>query len=217
MTSHESSASNGSTRVTPRKAAYALAAGAAAGLVVDADAQVVYSGVQDIDIPLGFAENLDVDGDGFNDVLLKNYTLLGGTYVGATVNYFPGQLVGFNSGLSYVSALSDGDLIDSTTVGPTFFGSMAYGAVNPNAEFNSVDGAFVGLSFPIAGATHFGWVRVSVDQAASTFVINDWAYESTPGEGLFAGEIPEPGTLGMLAAGAAGVGMMRSRRRREDD
>ena len=209
--------SNETKTLIARKAAYTLAAGAAAGAVGTADAadpSVVYSGVQDISIAQFNSQDLNLDGDAYNDILLKNYVFFGGNYQGATVNFFPGKVVGFSTAYSYASALSEGDLIDATaTAGGPFGVSLAYGVNNPNAEFNNADGAFIGLEFPISAVSHFGWIRVTIDNAAGTFVINDWAYESEPGAGITAGEVPEPGTLGLLAAGAAGVVAMRKRRR----
>jgi hypothetical protein len=70
------------------------------------------------------------------------------------------------------------------------------------------------LAFPIGGVNHYGWVRVDINNAAGTFVVRDWAYEDSPGVGIPAGAIPEPGTLGMLAAGAVGVAALRRRRDR---
>lgn len=204
-----------SKSLTARKAAYTLAAGAAAGAAGTADAadpSVVYSGVQDISIAQFASQNLNLDGDAYNDILLKNY-VFGSNYQGATVNYFPGKVVGFNAVFSYASALAEGDLIDSTaTAGGPFAVSLAYSS-NPNSEFDNADGAFIGLEFPINAVSHFGWIRVTIDNTAGTFVVNDWAYESTPGAGITAGEVPEPGTLGLLAAGAAGLATMRKRRR----
>ncbi|MEM8866346.1 MAG: PEP-CTERM sorting domain-containing protein [Planctomycetota bacterium] len=205
---------------TSRRAAYTLAAGAAAGLAgqTDADASSIsFSGPQDIDIAQFGSLDLNIDGDAFTDVLLKNYVFAGGNYQGASVNGAPGQLAISNGSFPYyVTALSEGDLIDSTTVGPSFAGSLAYSTVNPNAEFGDIDGGLIGLSFPIGGNApqflHFGWIRVSIDNAAGTFVVNEWAYNTVPGEGILAGQVPEPSTLGLLAAGALGVGAMRRRR-----
>ena len=200
-----------------KRIAYSLAAGAAAGLATTANAEVVYSGSQDIDIAQFSSQNINLDGDAYNDILLKNYVFFGGNYQGAYVNFAPGRLVGFYSGLSYASALEMGDLIDATTATGSFVGSMAYGANNPSAEFNSVEDAFIGLSFPINATNHYGWLRVSVDNSAGTFVVHDWAYNDTPGVGLLAGEgmpVPEPGTLGLLAAGAAGVAALRRRNKK---
>ncbi|MEN0109270.1 MAG: PEP-CTERM sorting domain-containing protein [Planctomycetota bacterium] len=196
-----------------RKTAYTLAAGAAAGAAGSADAAIVWSGPQDIDIALGASQPLNLDGDAYTDIFLNNYDF-GAPYQGVYVQYFPGNVVGFFGAFAYVSALEAGDVIDATTTaGGPFQASMAFGATNPAAEFNNADGAFIGLDFPIGGVTHFGWIRVTIDNAAGEFTINDWAYQSVPGRGLLAGDtVPEPGTLGMLAAGAAGVAAMRRRR-----
>jgi hypothetical protein len=195
------------------RAAYSLAAGAAAAAALSASGAIVHSGVQDISIAQFSALNLDIDGDSAGDVLLKNYVFGGGSYQGATVNFFPGKLVSFNaSGLAYVSALNAGFTVDASSVGPSFFGSMAYGASNPNAQFNTASNKFIGLSFASGANTYYGWVRVSVNQAAGNFMVHDWAYENS-GAGIQTGAIPAPGALGLLAAGASGLGLMRGRKR----
>lgn len=198
-----------------RRAAYSLAAGAAAcAATSSADAAVQYSGVQNISILSGVsAYELNLDGDSYNDIKLKNYIFSGGKYQGATVIFGPGQLVGFSAGNAYVSALNLGAPINSSTIGPSFFGSMAYGALNPNAQFNNVTNRYLGLSFPSGANLYYGWIRVDVNNAAGTFVIKDWAYQATSRQGILAGEVPEPGTLGLLAAGGLGVAALRRRRR----
>ncbi len=194
-----------------RLLAYSLAAGASAVAAGTTDAAIVYSGLQNIAIGQYSSQNLNLDGDAYNDILLKNYVFSGGNYQGAYVSYYPGKVVGFTSGLSYVSALSAGTVIDAGNANSQFFGSMAYGANNPNAEFNNVTDAYIGLAFPIGGVNHYGWVRVDVDNAAGTFVIKDWAYDDVAGQGIEAGAVPEPGALSLLAVGAAGVMAMRRR------
>ncbi|MGA1057161.1 MAG: hypothetical protein ACO3Y3_05645 [Phycisphaerales bacterium] len=204
------------TEKSSLRAAYTFAAGAAAAAAGTAQAEVVYSGVQDLSIAQFSSLGLDIDLDGFADLTLKNYVFGGGNYQGATVIYAPGQLVGFNagpSGYAYVTALSEGFVIDASSVGPTFFGSMAYGGSNPNAQFNMVDNAYLGLSFARGGGLNYAWVRVSIDNAAGTFVVHDWAFDDA-GAGIAAGVIPAPPVLGMLAAGAAGLGLMRGRQRK---
>jgi len=195
------------------RAAYSLAAGAAAAAALNASAAIVYSGVQDISISQFSSLNLNIDGDAYGDLLLKNYVFGGGNYQGATVNFFPGKLVSFNAnGLAYASALSSGFTVDASSVGPSFFGSMAYGSANPNAQFNSASNAFLGLSFSSGTNVFYGWVRVSLNNAAGTFVVHDWAYENS-GAGIQTGAVPAPGALGLLAAGASGLGLLRSRKR----
>lgn len=200
------------TTAAARWATYAAAA-SAAGLASSADAAIVYSGDQDILIPQFNSFNLNLDGDAYYDILLKNYVFFGGNYQGATVNYFPGKVVGFTTGLSYASALAAGVTIDAAaTSGGPFAVSLAYGN-NPDSQFDHTAGAFIGLEFPIAGVSHFGWIRVSIDNSAGTFIINDWAYNDTPGGAIVTGQIPAPGSLGLLAAGALGVSTLRKRRK----
>lgn len=198
------------------RASYALAAGAAAAAAAaSTDAAIVYSGAQNVSITQGTSLNLNLDGDAYGDVTLKNYVFFGGNYQGASVNFFPGKLVTFNAGpfnYSYVKSLASGFQIDGSSVGPSFFGSMAYGAGNPNAQFNTVNGAYLGLSFASGSNVFYGWVRVTIDNQSGTFIVNDWAYENT-GAGIAAGAVPAPGALGLLAAGASGLGLMRGRKR----
>ncbi|MEN1678076.1 MAG: PEP-CTERM sorting domain-containing protein [Planctomycetota bacterium] len=213
--------------ISKRKVAYSLAAGAATLAATadqaDADPTIVYSGLKNITnlpsvdppFPDPYRLFLDLDGDTFSDVALQNAFFGGTPYQGASV-LGSGQLVGFNAGpnnYAYVSALTDGDEISPGTVGPTFFGSMAFAGNNPNAQFNDAPDAFVGLSFNIGSDVHYGWVRVGVDNSIASFVVKDWAYESTPGVGIAAGQAPEPTALGLLAAGAAGLATLRSRKK----
>jgi hypothetical protein len=205
---NSSSCPNSSTRT-----AYALAAGAAAAAALNASGAVVYSGVQDIAINQFSSLNLNLDGDASGDLLLKNYVFGGGNYQGATVNFFPGKLMSFNAnGLAYVSALDAGVTVSSSSVGPSFFGSMAYGGANPNAQFNNASNKYLGLSFASGANTYYGWVRVSLNNAAGSFMVHDWAFEDSGGS-IETGAVPAPATLGILAAGASGLGLLRGRKR----
>ncbi len=46
---------------------------------------------------------------------------------------------------------------------------------------------YLALRFDIAGATHYGWARLSIP-SASGFTLKDYAYNSVPDEGIFAGQ-----------------------------
>lgn len=268
---------------TRRRVAYSIAAGASVAVgTTDASAQIVWSTPQNIAIEQGASQTLNLDGDFYYDLQLKNYVFTGGNYQGAYVIYAPGKTVAFRpGGIAYASALSVGDLIAPSTTETGFpTTSLAYGAINPDAEFNDAPDSYLGISFPIAGVLHYGWVRVSIDNPGGTFVIRDWAYSITPNQPIAAGQradfngdgvtdaadytvwrdtfgttrvddefiaadvdlsnevdqadydiwaadyglaapaetppasrtVPEPMTLGMLAAGAAGVSLLRRRR-----
>jgi hypothetical protein len=200
-----------------RGMAYSLAASAAAVSATDAEGAVVYSGIQNISIGQFNSQQLNLDGDSYSDIEFKNFVFYGGNYQGAYVNFFPGKVIGINNpfpAIDYASALTAGaEISPSTTSGGPFQVSLAYGSSNPSAEFNSATGAFIGLEFPISGINHFGWIRVDINNAAGTFVIRDWAYNNSPGVGISAGStVPEPSTLGMLAAGSMGLLAMRRKK-----
>jgi hypothetical protein len=198
-----------------RLTAYCSTAAAMASASI-ANADIIYSGLQDISINQGNSLQLDLNNDTNLDVKLKNYVFVGGNYLGATVNFAPGQLAGFRAGpnnFAYVSNLVTGAPVGPGTVGPSFYGSMAYGAANPNAQFNLDSDGLIGLSFPAGADTLFGWIRVATDQGGGSFKVVDWAYESTPLTAIPAGVVPEPASLGLLAVGAAGLAAYRGKRR----
>ena len=175
MPSHDECTNSTDTKwsTIKRGAAYSLAAGAAvtstAATSPDADAAVQYSGPQNYAIAQFTSTDFNLDSDAYYDIRLKNY-VFGGNYQGAQLFYAPGQFVGFNAALSYVSALSFGDFIGASTATAGSFNSMAYGN-NPNSEFDNVTDAYLGFSFPIAAVNHFAWMRVDIDNVAGTFVV----------------------------------------------
>jgi hypothetical protein len=202
-------------RASRRLALYSVATGAAIAAAQTVHASIVHVDPPDTSIALGNSLQFDLDSDGFLDIKLKNYNFAGGPYQGATVNYYPGKIVGFSAGpgsYAYVTNMQSGDPINAGTAGPTFFGSMAYGGANPNAQFNNAVDGYLGLSFPSGPNLFFAWMRVDINNANGSFVVKDWAYENVSGVGIPAGVVPEPASLGLLALGAAGLGMYRNRR-----
>lgn len=252
-----------------RRTAYTLAAGAAVGIAADspeADAAVQYF-TGDISVQQGYILSLFIDQtDSDYDITLSNYVFPQGPYQGAFLPYAPGRFVGFlANGFYYASALTPGTYIDAGSLGPSGLASLAYGAANPNAQFNNVTDGYLGFAFPIGGVNHFAWMRVDIDNAAGSFIVRDWAYEDDPNVGITIGDtgglagdlnldgfvdgrdfllyqrdggatfdssdfedwqnnygssvvpavqgVPEPGSLGLLAAGSAGLALLRQRRK----
>lgn len=178
-----------------RRLAYSLAAGASAvGFGgANAEAAVLYSGPQNLSIASGTFQLLKLNNDEYNDLKLENYNFNNGAYQGGFAVFAPGGFVGFaQSGLAYASALTVGTLVDQfSNLMPEV--SMAYGTRNPNAQFNDVTNAYIGFAFPINTENHFGWMRLSINNAAKTFVVHDWAYEGQAGVGIKVGALPLTG------------------------
>ena len=63
------------------------------------------------------------------------------------------------------------------------------------------------------GATHYGWILLSVSAGSIDFV--SAAYQATANTAILAGAVPEPGTMAALALGAVSVLGAVVRRRRQ--
>ncbi|MEY3174841.1 MAG: hypothetical protein RLZZ436_2755 [Planctomycetota bacterium] len=139
--------------------------------------------------------------------------LLSGPYIGAAlVRYEEGDLI-------------DGDAILNGTSDYTagyLFEFPASNSPSPNGNFttSAVDG-YIGFAFTKDSQTHSGWIFVeAIDGDYKNYQILDWYYGTAD---VYAGDgrpplqplesVPEPSSLGLLAAGAAG--MLRYRRRRK--
>ncbi len=82
---------------------------------------------------------------------------------------------------------------------------------NPNAP------QYWGFGLNIDGEIHYGWGRLSTINNAGvwTATLHEYAYQSEAGVPIAAGQIPEPTTLAMLAAGGGGLALAGRRRRRD--
>ena len=204
---------------------------AALALTPAANAEIVYTATN-VQFSLGTA-NIDFNHDGVEDVRITAYSYayhnrFGTVSLGMPVgNGFAGHHVA-------VSALSSGAVI-----GPAahFAGgnggilarnrSFVYGYFRKGSEGNwrNVTNRYLGVKFQVAGQTHYGWVRMSINvisnYGAYNVSITGFAYETVANQSIVAGQTngptgtraqlaaPNPGvavdsgpTLGMLAAGA---------------
>jgi len=143
----------------------------------------------------GFAQGLDSSG---NNMLLGGGGLIRNLVSGATIS--SGQ-TGINSGVFRASTSNPALGTDATS-----------GAWNPDST------GFAGIKFANSeGGIHNGWIRVRTESNANGLLaveVLDWAFQDEVGQSILAGQIPEPSTLGLglLAAGALGVGSLRRNR-----
>jgi hypothetical protein len=203
--------------------AYALAAGAgmlAAG--APAEAGVIYVNPPDHTYTnTGF--QLDLNSDGSPDVTFTTAARW------VTYSWYMRQLrVGANGVVAPGFQVSP--LPADYSVGPAApFGASGlmaavsyyryYGGRYIWGPWANVRDGYLGLRFLIGPNTHYGWVRMDVSVNADLLTISatvkDWAYDSTPGAGIRAGDtglVPEPGTLSLLALGSAGLALWRKRK-----
>ncbi len=75
------------------------------------------------------------------------------------------------------------------------------------------DTGYIGLQFEAADGMHFGWAHVTVYGDFRGTIIRDWAYNSTPGEGIVAGAVPEPSSAILTLIGAMSVWVLRRQNR----
>jgi PEP-CTERM motif-containing protein len=128
----------------------------------------------------------------------------------------------------YALRLNMGDTIGG--VGQTF-GTYAFlqneyvppvgSTANPGyglGDWEPGDRGFLALRLTIGGSNYYGWADVTLNNlngnAPGVFTLHGYAFDLTPGEPTTAGQVPEPGTVALLVAGAAGMVALKKRRKK---
>lgn len=187
------------------------AAAAVGGAVQNADAAIVHSGLVNINIPTttsGVYLNVVDGANGPSPVAGWDLN----PWSSSSLNYFNPSAP---AGGVYVIGGGTGTNVANLVAGTMIDGASTYGAGSAATTgslphiLNSSDN-LVGFRFQNeanGNATHYGWMRVAV---AGTLngqprAIVEYAYEDQAGVGIPAGAIPAPGSLALLALGAAGL------------
>jgi hypothetical protein len=209
-------------------------------LAQPAAADIVYTQVHHV-IPISpDFQYIDINGDGVPDFAFLHYTY-GLSYSQNSVisiDAHKNAVVGIDK--RYAEPLSEGAVIGASADFKGGVRSMAHNLVLDVARksyklgpWNNVQNRYLGVSFKIGSETHYGWIRMSVSDPIFPFkvLITGYAYETEPNKSLRAGQTtgdevdagpqarstqtgaPRNASLGMLAAGSAGLALWR----REDE
>jgi hypothetical protein len=210
-----------------RWAAYATAGAASAFTCANsAEAFIHYSGIigsySGRQRTKSFRLQLDQPGDTFR---LRHYVTLFTSDVFAHFGVrglagagFAGFYCPSNPQLAGVSKLSRGQFISSRAFLARGSGLIAGSFDVCSQQFGDGEIGFIGFKFNSGSGDQYGWVRIKMGNRADFWLV-DYAY-ADPGEPIRAGQtssndiVPEEGSLGALALGAAGLLAWRKSRSR---
>lgn len=124
----------------------------------------------------------------------------------------------------YAIKHSAGDTIGSGGsffTGPFLQNDYGTGGIVPPGEdlgdWHPGDRGFLGLQLIVGSDTFFGWADVTLNNldgtGAGAFTLHGYAYDNIAGTPIEAGAVPEPSSIALLAAGAAGVLALKRRRK----
>jgi hypothetical protein len=228
--------------VNKRLTAYALAAGAAGvgvlALVEPARADII---TVTTPIPLNCCNN-QYTWNGFTPLVINGKDVLNfsnsftifptgrvpsGVATGQTLRILPSRGVAPGAGV-LVGPLAKGALIGPRQpfAGSAFLEGVGGHATSHGGFVRGGTGpwygksGYLGFKFLSNSKTYFGWAHLIPPTAGGRGPrggsISEFAYDTVPGQAIEAGQtsaIPEPGTLSLLALGAAGVAALRRRKR----
>jgi len=112
--------------------------------------------------------------------------------------------------------LTDGQqwLNETETLIEWMWGSAGAQGVGPWGEpYGPIDHMYMGLQFDAADGIHYGWVEMSTSITAYEATVHSWAYNTTPGESILTGAVPEPSTALLAVIGGMSVWVLRRQNR----
>lgn len=185
---------------------YSTLAGSMAAFAGTAGAQINYT---DVNPDETYTEDqmylLDVNNDGTDDFMIAQFDTLiqYGSFsfpAEGVVILTAGSNAAMNSSggqLNYLSALNLNDPIDnlqtfsqSTSSAPIIAGGFVNFGLGGYSIGPWIDAAdhYMGLTFLAGSNFHYGWCRMNEAADGLSFVIKDYAFETTPQTGILAGQ-----------------------------
>jgi hypothetical protein len=210
----------------PRWASYAAAAVASASIGVSAEADIHYfvenvslndtdpsHAVRSVDsfsiaqaIGIGFVHDLGPSGG------------LAGFAMGGASAAFAGIINPTSSHQRYGLRLASNILVNAQPFIYNYGSDLAILASNAGnglSQWSTPGTGFLAFAFNGPFGEQYGWIRLRMDSGTPThsYTILDYAY-ADPDENIITGEIPEAGSLGLLALGGVGLIAWRTARAR---
>lgn len=116
-------------------------------------------------------------------------------------------------GTLYVSKLAAGANIAALPFAPVLYPSFNQGylaagnaASSTNMQWKYKGQGYVGFAFNVGNGEQYGWASITMNEGGPNngFILNSYAW-GDPGDMVLAGQVPEPGSLALLAVGGAGL------------
>ncbi len=182
---------------------------AASVLAADASSQVIYTDIPDTTlVNNGDFFDIDLNNDGTTDVTITLSTGTG-SYTSYSLYYYQNYVVATGqssaelnvqlNSYSYreVATFSSSSAINSTVNSFYSYGyvgwvsAYTYGSSTGSFRSGQFPGAgqkFAGVKFNIGTAVHYGWIRMDVPTASNQVTIFDFAFDTTAGAQILAGD-----------------------------